>query len=197
MARQNIHKEEFALKSYEQESSLEAELPASDDATPAAEEVEDPSQLSSVAASPSEVEDRSSVHKSGFKPPTRDQLLLWVPFLAVFLLGAVLRFWGLGDKPLHHDESLHAYYSLQLLQNLHMWSQCQQGVIQCYKYDPLLHGPFQFHFIALVYQLSQWLGAADNGVNTTTVRILAATLGSLIVGLPYFLREHMGRIAAL
>ncbi|TMD39423.1 MAG: hypothetical protein E6J04_00235 [Chloroflexi bacterium] len=52
------------------------------------------------------------------KPPVRERLLDWAPFLSVFLLGAILRFWGLGDKPLHHDESLHAYFSLQLLHNM-------------------------------------------------------------------------------
>jgi len=117
----------------------------------------------------------------------------------VILLGAILRFWVLGDKPLHHDESLHAYYSLQLLQNIAHWGWCvnppPQGYL-CYTYTPLLHGPFQFHFIALVYKISQLLGAPDNGVNTTSVRILAATLGSAIVALPYFLRDYLGKVGA-
>ena len=134
-----------------------------------------------------------------FAPPTRQQLLTWIPFGAVILLGAVLRFWGLGDKPLHHDESLHAYYSLQLLNNMAHWTWCinppPQGYT-CYIYTPLLHGPFQFHFIALVYRISQLLGAPDNGVNTTTVRILAATLGSAIVALPFFLRDYLGNVGA-
>jgi uncharacterized protein (TIGR03663 family) len=134
-----------------------------------------------------------------FSRPTREQLLTWLPFWGVILLGAVLRFWGLGDKPLHHDESLHAYYSLQLLNNMAHWTWCinppPQGY-SCYIYTPLLHGPFQFHFIALVYKISQLLGAADNGVNTTTVRILAATLGTAIVALPFFLRDYLGKIGA-
>jgi uncharacterized protein (TIGR03663 family) len=132
-------------------------------------------------------------------PPTREQLLLWIPFWGVVLLGAILRFWALGDKPLHHDESLHAYYSLQLLQNIEHWGWCVNPPPQgysCYTYNPLLHGPFQFHFIALVYRISQLLGAPDNGVNTTTVRILAATLGSAIVALPYFLRDYLGKVGA-
>ncbi|HLG61352.1 MAG TPA: flippase activity-associated protein Agl23 [Ktedonosporobacter sp.] len=120
-----------------------------------------------------------------FALPTRGQLIAWSPYLAVVLLGAILRFWGLGDKPLHHDESLHAYFSLQLMLNP-----------ANYRYDPLLHGPFQFHAIALVYKISQLLGAYDNGVNTTTVRIAAATLGTVIVGLPYFLRDYLGKIGA-
>ncbi len=120
-----------------------------------------------------------------FRKPTREELVTWVPFWAVIILGALLRFWDLGAKPLHHDESLHAYFALGLLHNP-----------ASYKYDPLLHGPFQFHAIALVYKISQWLGAPDNGVNTTTVRLVAALLGSVLVGLPYFLRDYMGKFGA-
>ncbi len=134
-----------------------------------------------------------------FSPPTRDQVLNLAPFLAIFALGVLLRFWGLGDKPLHHDESLHAYYSLQLmLHDLQNWASCLNPTTSgCYTYDPLLHGPFQFHAIAITYQIAQWLGAPDHGVNTVTVRIPAATLGSLIVILPYFLRHYLGRWCAL
>ncbi len=120
---------------------------------------------------------------AGWRWPSREQLLAWAPFWAVILLGTILRFWDLGAKPLHHDESLHGYYSLQLLHNLQNWGWCV-GLnnppigYSCYQYDPLLHGPFQFHAIALVYQLSQWLGAAD------------------MVGLPYFLRDYMGKLGA-
>jgi uncharacterized protein (TIGR03663 family) len=146
-----------------------------------------------------EHEEDEAPQRRRFIPPTRDQLLTWIPFLGVILLGAVLRFWGLGDKPLHHDESLHAYYSLQLFNNMAHWTWCinppPQGY-NCYTYTPLLHGPFQFHFIALVYKISQLLGAPDNGVNTTTVRILAATLGSAIVALPFFLRVYLGDVGA-
>ena len=131
-------------------------------------------------------------------PPSREQLLVGVAFWGVILLGAVLRFWGLGDKPLHHDESLHAYFSLQLMHNLENWAACFNAVpgYACYQYDPLLHGPFQFHIIALVYRVSQLLGVYDNGVNTFTVRIAAATLGTVIVGLPYFLRDYLGKLGA-
>ncbi len=128
---------------------------------------------------------------------TREQVWRWLPFLGIILLGAMLRFWGLGDKPLHHDESLHAYFSLQLMHNLESWQLCFNHTISCYKYDPLLHGPFQFHAIALMYKLSQLLGAPDHGVNTTTVRLAAAILGTVIVGLPYVLRDYLGRSGAL
>ena len=129
--------------------------------------------------------------------PTREQVWQWAPFLGIILLGAILRFWGLGDRPLHHDESLHAYFSLQLMHNLENWQSCFNHTISCYKYDPLLHGPFQFHAIALMYKLSQLLGAPDHGVNTTTVRLVAALSGSVIVGLPYLMRDYLGRNTAL
>ncbi len=125
-----------------------------------------------------------------------EQFLNGLPFWGVVLLGVILRFWGLGDKPLHHDESLHAYFSLQLMHNMENWIGCFAPNTSCYHYNPLLHGPFQFHVIALVYKLSQILGAPDHGVNTTTVRIAAATFGSLIVGLPYFLRDYLGKLGA-
>jgi uncharacterized protein (TIGR03663 family) len=125
--------------------------------------------------------------------PTRAQVLSWLPFIAVFILGVILRLWGLGDKPLHHDESLHAYFSWQLMLDMGNWIGCATGQISCYQYDPLLHGPFQFHIIALTYKIAQILGAPDHGINTTTVRIPAATLGSLIVALPYLLRSYLGK----
>ncbi len=135
--------------------------------------------------------------RRSFTPPTRQQVLNWAPFWGVILLGALLRFWGLGDKPLHHDESLHAYFSWQLmLHNLDNWIGCLAPQPSCYTYDPLLHGPFQFHIIAITYQISNWLGAPDHGINTTTVRIPAAVLGTVIVGLPYFLRDYLGKWGA-
>jgi len=151
----------------------------------------------------SDTDDAESVERprrGRFSPPSRDQLLLWAPFGAVILLGAILRFWGLGDKPLHHDESLHGYFSLQLFNTIAHWSACFNppagSPVSCYKYDPLLHGPFQFHIIALTYKIAQMLGAPDNGVNSFTLRIPAATLGTAIVALPYFLRDYLGKIGA-
>jgi uncharacterized protein (TIGR03663 family) len=129
-------------------------------------------------------------------PSSREWLWTGIAFWGVILLGAVLRFWDLGAKPLHHDESLHAYFSMQLLQNnIENWLACLQGA-SCYRYDPLLHGPFQFHAIAFIYLISGFLGAPDHGINPTTVRIAAALLGTVIIGLPYFLRQYLGKIGA-
>src|SRR5205807_9244724 len=96
----------------------------------------------------------------GKELPSREWILTAIAFWGIVLLGAVLRFWGLGDKPLHHDESVHGYFALQLMNDL-----------LSYQYKPIWHGPFQFNIIAFVYKISQLLGAPDHGVNTTTVRV--------------------------
>jgi predicted membrane-bound mannosyltransferase len=102
------------------------------------------------------------------------------------LLGGVLRFWDLGLKPLHHDESMHAYFSMLLFENP-----------ASYRYNPLLHGPFQFHAIAYVYYVASHLGVSDGGVNDVTARTAAAMLGSAMIPMCYFLRRWMGNVGAL
>ncbi|CAA9552364.1 MAG: hypothetical protein AVDCRST_MAG43-1176 [uncultured Thermomicrobiales bacterium] len=93
---------------------------------------------------------------------------------SVFWLGLLIasiatRFWDLGSRTLHHDESIHTYYS---------WF-FSTGEIP-YRHDPLSHGPFLFHANALVYTL---FGGSD-----ATSRLLPALTGVLIVGAPWLLR---------
>ena len=99
---------------------------------------------------------------------------------ALILVAAVLtRFWDLGSRALHHDESLHAYFSWLLATG------------QNYAHDPLMHGPFLFHMNALIYTL---LGASD-----ASSRFSAALFGVILVALPILLRgeRHLGRWGAL
>src|SRR5689334_16968955 len=72
-----------------------------------------------------------------FSPPTRSQLWIGIAFWGVILLAAILRFWALGARPLHHDESLHAYYSrLLLLNNMENWLSCFNAPYDvCYRYN--------------------------------------------------------------
>ncbi|MER3485401.1 MAG: hypothetical protein C4345_04910 [Chloroflexota bacterium] len=62
-------------------------------------------------------------------------------YLLMLALAAITRFWDLGSKALHHDESLHAYYSWLFATG------------EGYRHHPLMHGPFLFHANALVYLL--------------------------------------------
>ena len=98
-------------------------------------------------------------------------------FGALVLLAAGLRFWDLGSRSMHHDESLHALYSWYLYTGAG------------YQHDPLMHGPFQFHATALIYFL---FGDSDY-----TARILPAIMGTAAVAMPYFLRDRLGRTGAL
>ncbi|TAK32113.1 MAG: TIGR03663 family protein [Chloroflexota bacterium] len=98
-------------------------------------------------------------------------------YLALILLAGVMRLWDLGSRAMHHDESLHALYSYYLLQG------------RGYVHDPMMHGPLLFHGDALAYFLF--------GVNDYTARIVPALFGTILVGLPYFLRGQLGRAGAL
>ncbi len=102
------------------------------------------------------------------------ELALYVLFIAV---GAALRFWDLGARAFHHDESLHAQYA---------WYLFRDGT---YDHNPMMHGPFQFFGTAFNFLLF--------GVSDYTARILPAFAGTALIGLPFFLRRHLGRSGAL
>ena len=101
----------------------------------------------------------------------------YLPFIGLMVLGLVLRFWDLGTKAFHHDESLHAFYSWRLYDG------------QGYVHDPMMHGPLLFELNALAYLL---FGASD-----FTARMVPALFGVALIGLPYFLRNELGRAGAI
>lgn len=98
-------------------------------------------------------------------------------YLALVLLGLAMRLWDLDGRAFHHDESLHAFYS---------WRIIEGGL---YQYNPLMHGPFQFFGSALLFFI---LGDSD-----ATARLLYALFGTLLIGMPWLLRDHLGRIGAM
>lgn len=102
-----------------------------------------------------------------------------VLYLSMIVTAAFTRFWDLGSRALHHDESLHAYYSWLLATG------------HGYVHNPLMHGPFLFHANALVYTL---FGASD-----ASSRYLPALTGILLVATPWLLRSPnlLGRFGAL
>ncbi len=100
-------------------------------------------------------------------------------YSVIFLAAIVTRFWDLGSRALHHDESLHSYFS---------WLYATGNG---YIHDPLMHGPFLFHITALMYLL---FGATD-----AASRLAPALFGVIIVMLPWLLRKEnlLGRWGAL
>ena len=101
----------------------------------------------------------------------------YLPFLGLMLLGLVLRFWDLGAKAFHHDESLHAFYSWRLYDG------------EGYVHYPMMHGPLLFELNALAYLV---FGASD-----FTARLVPALFGVAIIGMPYLLRHELGRAGAI
>ena len=100
-----------------------------------------------------------------------------IAFAAIILLGIFSRFYDLGARVMSHDENSHVYYSWRFYKG------------QGFAHDPLMHGPFQFHFIALSYFLF--------GDNDFTARILAATMSVLTVVFIWNYRRYLGRAGAL
>ncbi len=100
-------------------------------------------------------------------------------YATFIVLAALTRFWDLGSRALHHDESLHAYYS---------WLLATGGG---YRHHPLMHGPFLFEANALVYLI---FGDSD-----ATARYLPALAGVLLVATPWLLRspQLLGKFGAL
>ena len=98
-------------------------------------------------------------------------------YLLLMALALSLRLWDLGSRALHHDESLHAIYSWYV------------NIGNGYRHDPLMHGPFQFFGTSSIFALF--------GDSNVTARLLPALFGTILVGLPYLLRNLLGRHGAL
>ena len=106
-------------------------------------------------------------------------LLTWEVALYVLLIagGGALRFWDLGARAFHHDESLHATYAWYLFDG------------RGYEHMPMMHGPFQFFGRAFFYVLF--------GPSNYTARMLDATVGTALIAMPLLLRHRLGRVGAL
>jgi uncharacterized protein (TIGR03663 family) len=93
--------------------------------------------------------------------------------IAVFAAVALWsRFYELGRRPFHHDESLHAYMSYTLSKD------------GGWRYDPAYHGPFLYYANALVYKLF--------GASNVTARLLPAIFGLALIGAAWPLARWLG-----
>lgn len=100
-------------------------------------------------------------------------------YIALFAVAVFTRLYMLGERPYHHDESIHAFFS---------WKITQDGV-GAYEYDPVYHGPFLYYTTALMFRL---FGDSD-----FTARLSAVALGLGIVAFAWPLRRYLGRWGAL
>jgi uncharacterized protein (TIGR03663 family) len=113
----------------------------------------------------------------------------------LLVLAAVLRLVALGDRPFHHDESVHAWFCDKL---------ANDGE---YKYDPVYHGPVQYAMVAGTFKVARAVGlmrdvsATQKGFELASgdffARLPAALGGVALVWLALLLRPRIGRNAAL
>ncbi len=105
--------------------------------------------------------------------------LTWevVFFSTLIALAAITRFFLLGERAMSHDESLHTYYSWRFAEGFG------------YQHNPMMHGPFQFHILALTYFLA---GASD-----FTSRIPAALFSLATIWMVWYWRRFIGNWGAL
>lgn len=102
---------------------------------------------------------------------TIEQLLIGL----IIILTILTRFYDLGARTMAHDEINHVVPAY---------------TIENYVYDPVTHGPFQFHALALSYFL---FGDSD-----FSARIPAALFGIGVVVFTLFAwRRYLGRVGAL
>lgn len=97
-------------------------------------------------------------------------------YMGLLALSAFVHVWMLGERALHHDETLHGTYSWFIY------------VGRGYIHDPLLHGPLLYHLGALTFALF--------GDNDLTARLSGAVFGTLLTVMPFLIRREIGRIAA-
>ena len=107
--------------------------------------------------------------------PLNVETLLVVLLLAI---AVVSRFYDLGARTMSHDEINHVVPTFSLYSG------------NGYKYDPMSHGPLQFHMLALSYALF--------GDNDFTTRIPAAVLSiAAFLVVVFAFRRYLGRTGAL
>ncbi|GAB4422952.1 MAG: hypothetical protein Kow002_12460 [Anaerolineales bacterium] len=100
-----------------------------------------------------------------------------VLFALVILLALITRFYDLESRVMSHDESLHTYFSWLLYRG------------QGYQHNPMMHGPLQFHLLALTYFLF--------GVTDFTARIPSVIFSLATVWMVWYWRRYLGKTGAL
>jgi 4-amino-4-deoxy-L-arabinose transferase-like glycosyltransferase len=98
--------------------------------------------------------------------------------VVILILAVLSRFYILGERVMSHDEVNHVVPSWELFQG------------SGYRHDPVTHGPFQFHVVALSYFM---FGDSD-----FSARIPAALFSiAAVVVVLFGFRRYLGRTGAL
>lgn len=130
-------------------------------------------------SSPSGIEwdDAGQGFRSVFERLRTPPAVLAIVLLLILAYTATTRLEGLGRKPYHHDESIHALHSYQLYRG------------EGWQYDPVYHGPVVYYFNAVAYFL---FGDSDY-----TGRVMPAIFGIILVLMALALAPELGVLEAL
>lgn len=93
--------------------------------------------------------------------------------LLIVLSALTLRLFELGERVFHHDESVHASFTLKLLEHGE------------YSYNPAYHGPFLFHSTAAVFHFV--------GINDATARLVPVFFGVATLLVLLLLKKELGK----
>jgi uncharacterized protein (TIGR03663 family) len=111
--------------------------------------------------------------------------LWWAAAVAVLSIGAMLRIFDLGLKPLHGDEGVNGGFVLGLF---------REGI---YRYNPAnYHGPSLYYF-ALVSSSVNHLLSGNEGPSTLAIRMVPVVFGIGLVSLLPTLRNRLGDLGTL
>lgn len=97
--------------------------------------------------------------------------------LLIVLSALLIRLYSLGDRVFHHDESVHASFTLKLFNTGQ------------YIYEPSYHGPFLFHSTSVVFYYL--------GINDATARLVPVFFGVAAILLLFLLEKEIGRKGVL
>ena len=110
-------------------------------------------------------------------------------FIAVMVIALGLRLFELSGRPMHYDEAIHLHYGWKLANSAGGLLGWPWIFGTDYVHSAWMHGPFQIEMTAVIFTI---FGDTD-----FTSRLGYALFGTALVGLPYFLRDHIGRRGAL
>ena len=100
-----------------------------------------------------------------------------------------MRLFELSGRTMHYDEAIHLHYSFKLANSPGAAIGWPWIFGTDYFHSAWMHGPFQIEMAAAIFTIL--------GDNDFTSRLGYALFGTALVGLPYFLREHIGPRGAL
>lgn len=92
--------------------------------------------------------------------------------MALLIIAAITRFYALTDRPMDHDESVHAYLSYVFMKSGY------------YEYDPAFHGPFIYLTTGFLFKLF--------GDSEFVARALVATFSIFSIYVAYLFRRYVG-----